>query len=307
MNVFDKQPLVSIGLPVYNQPRLMKLALDSLCNQIYKNMEIIVSDDFSPNQEVQNILNDFRKRDDRIKLFRQDTNIGAVLNHKFVQEQAIGDFFFWASEDDEWENNYIETGVKVLLENPDSNAWCCSLDSIDSFGRVICKWEGFSRWTSTEDKSKDIARFLWESEKLGKANIFHSLFRMAALRELVAVYYITEAWGSDVGFGLAFLARNNIIASDEVLIHKRVVRETDCEDKVEMLAIGKPDNYSIRVEYFRECLRAVNGTPYRKITILIMTLRSLVSLRNKFIRRARSVMKALKRMLSAMRAFKLSK
>ena len=294
MNVLDNQPLVSIGLPVYNRPRFMKLALDSLCNQTYKNVEIIVSDDSSPNQEVQNILNDFLKRDDRIRLFRQDTNIGAIRNHKFVQEQAIGEFFFWASDDDEWENNYIETGVKVLLENPDSNAWCCTVDNTDSFGRVIRKLEGFSRWTSTEDKSKDIARFLWEPEMMGKANIFHSLFRMAALRELVAVYYINEAWGADVAFGLAFLARNNIIASDEVLFHKRVIRETDCEDKVDILVIGKPGSYSIRREYVRECLRTVNNTSYRKITISIMAFRSLVSFRNKCIRRMRSTMRACK-------------
>jgi len=40
------QPLVTVGVPTYNRPKGLKRALNSLVNQTYQNLEIIVSDNF---------------------------------------------------------------------------------------------------------------------------------------------------------------------------------------------------------------------------------------------------------------------
>lgn len=298
MSVIENQPLVSIGLPVYNRPELLRLSLESLINQTYENMEIIISDDCSPGQGTKQVLDEFIQKDKRIAVFYQNKNLGGALNHKFVQEKATGEFFFWANEDDEWESNYIETGVKALLENSDCNAWCCTIDNIDSFGRVIRNYEGFSRWTSTSNKTRDIVKYLFEPEIMGKSHMFHSIFRTTALRKVIPLYFMTEAWSTDVCFALAFLARNNIIASDEVLFHKRVSRETDCKDKVEMLVVKRPgcDTFPFNRSFgfIRESYKAVKDTKYKGIVLVVMVLRLPKSFKNKCVGRAKSMIRGIK-------------
>ena len=51
-----KKGLVSIGLPTYNRPENLEKALKCITNQTYKNIEIIVSDNASPNYKVQEIV-----------------------------------------------------------------------------------------------------------------------------------------------------------------------------------------------------------------------------------------------------------
>ena len=56
--------------------------------QTYTNLEIIVSDNASPNPEVEKIAREFTSRDSRIIYYRQEKNKGAVLNFVFVLKQA---------------------------------------------------------------------------------------------------------------------------------------------------------------------------------------------------------------------------
>lgn len=278
------QPLVSIGLPVYNQPQLLRKALECLTQQSYKNLEIIVSDDCSPGESTQMMVKEFAEKDARVKNIRQEKNLGPVLNHKFVFEKATGEYFFWASEDDEWSEKYFEIGLKTLMSNPYYDAWCCTIRNTDSFGRVIREYPGFSRWTSTQNKWKDIVRFLMEPEIMGKPHVFHSIFRRSALGETIKEYWFNDKWGTDMCFGLAFLARYNLIATDEVLFDKRVVRPTDNEKHVDHIVIKSPSRHIFPLDesitYIHEYYKAVRTTPYKYIAVLIMLIRLPIAIRN---------------------------
>ena len=115
--VIDNNSLVSIGLPVYNRPTLLEVALQSLSNQSYKNYEIIISDDYSNGHDVKNVVNKYMKIDSRIRYYRQNINLGAQLNHKFVLNKARGKYFLWASEDDEWAPLFIEKCISIIALN----------------------------------------------------------------------------------------------------------------------------------------------------------------------------------------------
>ena len=68
----QNQPLVSIITPTYNRPEYLKLALASAVQQTYQNIEIIVSDNCSPeNPEL--IVNSFE--DSRIRFSRNQSNL----------------------------------------------------------------------------------------------------------------------------------------------------------------------------------------------------------------------------------------
>lgn len=64
----DNLGLVSIIMPVYNVEKYLSQCLESVCNQTYPYLEIIVVDDESPDNSG-NIADDFAKKDNRIKVF----------------------------------------------------------------------------------------------------------------------------------------------------------------------------------------------------------------------------------------------
>lgn len=115
---FD-QPLVSIGLPTYNRPAGLQKVLDCIHNQTYANLEVIISDNGSDQPEVAPIISAAAEKDKRIKAVRQSTNIGLEGNFNFVYARATGDYFMWMSDDDVFDDNYVEACVKYLQEHSD--------------------------------------------------------------------------------------------------------------------------------------------------------------------------------------------
>jgi len=110
----NRPPFVSVGVPTFNRPKTLRKALELLLAQTWTDLEIIVSDNRSTDPEVDRVLDEFVERDHRIKVFRQRENIGAVANFLFVLEQAAGEFFMWAADDDEWAPDFIETLVREI-------------------------------------------------------------------------------------------------------------------------------------------------------------------------------------------------
>ena len=86
------QPLVSIGLPTYNRPELLRRALAELVSQSYSSLEIIVADNATPGPEVDAVMAAFTARDPRVKYFRHAENMGMAYNWQFVLEKASGKY-----------------------------------------------------------------------------------------------------------------------------------------------------------------------------------------------------------------------
>ena len=61
----NKEPMVSVIVPIYNVEKYLKRCIDSILNQTYKNLEIILVDDGSPDKCPQ-ICDEYAKVDDRI-------------------------------------------------------------------------------------------------------------------------------------------------------------------------------------------------------------------------------------------------
>jgi glycosyltransferase involved in cell wall biosynthesis len=101
-------PLVSVGVPTYNRPDGLRRTLTQICAQSYHNIEILVSDNASPNDDTFNVVGEFQSRDSRIRYFRQTANVGPTENFRLVLRKAAGDFFMWAADDDEWDPRFVE-------------------------------------------------------------------------------------------------------------------------------------------------------------------------------------------------------
>ena len=102
------RPLVSVGIPVRNGAPSLARALQSIVNQTYRNLEIIISDNASTD-DTGAICMAFAARDSRIRYVRQAAGLTALANFRFVFAESHGNFFMWAAYDDMRSDNYIET------------------------------------------------------------------------------------------------------------------------------------------------------------------------------------------------------
>jgi len=114
----DELPLVTIGVPTFNRPEGLRRTLDRITKQTYTNLQIIVSDNCSPDERVEQVMQEFRERDSRIQYVRHSQNRGSSFNFKFVLEQAGGRYFMWAADDDYFESSNL---VEKLLEAAQNN------------------------------------------------------------------------------------------------------------------------------------------------------------------------------------------
>lgn len=277
MDKFHDEPLVSVGITTYNNPKGLYQVLECITGQTYKNLEIIVSNDCSPEKETERVVQEFAEKDSRVKYYCQENNIAGPANYLFVLEKATGKYFMWADDDDLWGDNFIETGVRTLSKNTFYQAWFCAFDNIDSLDRAIKTYEQFSKFTSLKNKKKEIFRYLKEPGLPGKPNITHSLFRTNAVKETAHQYFFSNNYASDIAFNLAFLAKYNLIITDEILFHKRVVRKhvVDTPDKVIPL-VSRRANRTITpkraIKYFYECYKATCKTKYKRTVIFALIL-----------------------------------
>lgn len=113
-----EQPLVSIGLAVYNGEQYLEEALNSLLGQTFTDFEIIISDNASTDHTAEICLR-YAEQDARIRYHRNATNIGGANNENQTFRMSCGKYFRWAADDDICAPTLIEECVKVLEENPD--------------------------------------------------------------------------------------------------------------------------------------------------------------------------------------------
>lgn len=112
-------PFLTIGIPTYNRPEGLEKVIQYLIKQDYQHLEIIISDNCSPNPRVKEILEHYAALDHRIRYFIQAKNIEAEPNFNFVFHQAKGDYFMWMADDDIFPDNYFSTCIDFLENNKD--------------------------------------------------------------------------------------------------------------------------------------------------------------------------------------------
>ncbi len=127
------EPLVSIIVPVYNVRRYLREALDSVINQTYKNLEIIVIDDGSTDGSGR-ICDLYAKRDSRIKVIHQE-NKGLSAARNAGLDIMTGEYVGFLDSDDAFEPEMVETMVRRMVEN-DAEVAACGYTVHETEGRL---------------------------------------------------------------------------------------------------------------------------------------------------------------------------
>ena len=161
IDINSPEPLVSVIIPTYNRQHYLKQAIESAIGQKYQNIEIIVSDDCSP-ESPQALIDSFQ--DSRIKFYRNPKNLGICQNVVNGFKQARGKYVASLNDDDMWNEDFLTTLVPPLEANPDLALAFSDYYIIDPEGKI--------NHPATEDDTRR-----WKRDRLesGIYQPFHEL------------------------------------------------------------------------------------------------------------------------------------
>lgn len=215
--------MVSVGVPTYNRPDLLRRALEIITNQTYSNLEIIVSDNASTDLKVRQVVDEFASRDPRITYYRQENNVGVLANADFVLRESQGEYFAWFSDDDWRSPEFIEILIEELENNREVNFAFCDYhevyaDGSRAEGYPSSHLEVFKPFGSQSRLIRTIS-YYWQDAVHGKPNIFYSVFRRSVIAEL-DIEKLTEGYvhlNMDCLISFAMLQKGPMVIREEAM------------------------------------------------------------------------------------------
>lgn len=115
MNTVSR-PLISIAMTVFNAARFLSKTLESLLAQDYENFELVISDNASEDGSSE-ICRMFAERDNRIKYYRNITNMGPARNSYKATDLCSGDFIMPAADHDMYHPSFISRLFELLQQD----------------------------------------------------------------------------------------------------------------------------------------------------------------------------------------------
>lgn len=217
----NSQKLISVIIPVYNNEKYIEGAVNSLINQTYKNIEIIVVNDGSKDNTQQK-LDALGKRDKRVKVINKE-NGGVSSARNAGLDAADGELIAFLDSDDEYLPNALETMLSEL--DDDADMLVCSLRKIwnkahdDRYeDMVISKQELYDNYFSYSGAIHYCCANLYRAEIIKKNN----------LRFNEKVHF-----SEDYEFNLSYIkcAENNIKISSKIVYCYMMYRSGEHEKK----------------------------------------------------------------------------
>lgn len=104
---------IDVLLATYNGEKYLKEQIESILNQTYKNIHLIISDDNSQDK-TREILKEYKNVDDRVTVYFQEKNLGYVRNFEFLLKQVESDYYMLSDQDDVWLPQKVEKTIETL-------------------------------------------------------------------------------------------------------------------------------------------------------------------------------------------------
>jgi glycosyltransferase involved in cell wall biosynthesis len=220
---------VSIGLPVYNGERFLKVKLDSILQQTHTNFELIISDNASTDK-TENICIEYKNKDNRIKYFRQEKNFGVTLNFEFVLKKSNGDYFMWTGVDDILLPKFIEKNVQNLENNKECVASISKINSYQpddeniqinkndiEYSKIIKNIRNYVRPRSIVPINGNFQTKTRTYLKKSSCQVIYSIFKSEIIKKSI----ITEPFlGNDWAIFLNVLKYGNLAVINEILMYE---------------------------------------------------------------------------------------
>lgn len=108
--------MVSVIVPMFNAEKSIHKTLDSILNQTYANLEVIIVDDMSTDRSLE-IVKKYREKDSRVLLYRLQEKGGASIARNLAIKNSKGKYIAFLDADDTWEPNKLEVQIEIMVKN----------------------------------------------------------------------------------------------------------------------------------------------------------------------------------------------
>lgn len=206
-------PRITIGVPVFNGEKFIRTALDSVISQTYSDFVLIISDNASTDSTAQ-ICQEYAERDIRICYLRQESNIGALSNFKFLVNKASSLYFVWLAADDSWEPDFLAENIAALDVDP---------TAIDSISKVAFNNTGLflHEAEGTYSLSDSVTQNLWKYLSRPKDNYrFYSVFRTSVIQQ--SFVDVPQYHAADLFIMAITLLYGKHIETQKLLMHRTI-------------------------------------------------------------------------------------
>ena len=133
---------ISVIVPCYNVEKYVAKCLDSIINQTYKDLEIIVVEDCSKDNTYE-ILKEYEKKDKRIKLIKNKKNGGLSFSRNAGIKASTGDYLSFIDSDDYIDLNFYELMINEIDSN-NADIAICNMKIVDEINDTISETECYS-------------------------------------------------------------------------------------------------------------------------------------------------------------------
>lgn len=188
---FMNNPLVSVIIPVYNKEEVIDRCLESIINQSYKNLEIIIIDDGSTDLSL-NHIQKYSLVDDRINIISQlNAGPGAARNTGIINSH--GDYLSFVDADDYLISSMIELLVKIAKQ---SDIVICGYQSFDLSGCLLSR----VRINNTINTWIDLVETYYDDPIVGAA--WNKLYSSRLIKNNGILFPTKQTWGEDLLFNI---------------------------------------------------------------------------------------------------------
>lgn len=217
--------LVTICVTSYNRAEGLAKVLNCITQQTHEKLQIIISDDCSPDKNVSNVIASYAERDPRIKYYIQKENIGYFKNLKTLLEKSVGDFVMWCDDDDWYDRTYVQKCLAELLKNKMSSTAFPYYFEADESGEKNTSYPNQVKLLERLNHKNTYLRllaYLFTYDGYGYCNVYYGLHRRAALS-----WFNPENFGLaiDMDFGMKLISLSPVALVRETLYKKTVGNE----------------------------------------------------------------------------------
>lgn len=132
----NEEGMVTVLIPTYRRPELLKRAIESVLSQTYFNLKIIVSDDNSQDN-TEEIVHQLMHEDNRVSFYKHDANIGMDANFNFLFSKVETEYFCLLTDDDCYLDNFLYDAMLGFGNNKDVMFSLLSFPTITKTGKRI--------------------------------------------------------------------------------------------------------------------------------------------------------------------------
>lgn len=133
-SIMFKQPLVTVGIPFYNDSRFLPYAIQSVMNQTYQNWELILIDDGSKDNSLE-VARGYEN--DKVRVYSDGTNKGLAARLNELSQLARGEFYARMDADDIMHPERLDFQVGYLMQHPETSLLGTSAYVIDASNIII--------------------------------------------------------------------------------------------------------------------------------------------------------------------------